>query len=370
MTHDPAPAVEARAIAFTLPPPRRGGRWGAAGVGITVVGWIAVWGSALVSQAGLPVPHVAVALLSFLPFAAGLLAAWAFLLWTLVPDRPAAAALVVGSALPALVWWGPGWAPQPAEVEGPSLRVATWNVRRLWGRPEAERPSLACVAEELRSLEPDVVALQEVTARDLAALDEALGLDCAWGTYRASDDPAGDAGLAVCGREGSTRLLSGAAAAYDASEDWRYVAAEVEHEGRRLKVLGVHLRPWRVLDRGVEALPDAAERLPAVVAAHRRQVAALLVAASTAPTVLLGDFNATPDTPAHVALRDRFVDVWTRGLNGTGATVDLLGWIPLRIDYVYVTPDVAVQRSTTRPAACSDHRPVVTDLRLPIPPLP
>jgi endonuclease/exonuclease/phosphatase family metal-dependent hydrolase len=335
-------------------------------VGLAAVGVVAVWLPAVGALLGLALPPSAVGVLSFLPWLAGAAALATFLVWTALPDRPTAAVLFGVAAVAPIAWWGPRVADASAgaSASGPQVRVVTWNVRRLWGLPDDERPSLGCVADQLRATGADVVALQEVTARDLEGLDSALGLDCAWGTYRAADDATDDAGLAVCAVDGRSTLAGGAVDAYAVGDDWRFVSARVVAAGVPLHVLGVHLQPFRILDRGLDALPAAWDRLPAVTAAHRVQAEALVGALGAGPTVVLGDFNSAPDTPLHVGLRQHLRDAPPSGADAWG-TVRLLGFLPLRIDYVYASRDLDVVASAAPATACSDHRPVVTDLRIP-----
>lgn len=363
---DPAAEAAARAAAFVPPPPRRGGVGGAVVVGLTGLAVVLVWLPPLGAALGVPLPPSAIGVLSFLPWIAAALAAITFLVWTVLPDRRTAAVLFGVAGLAPIAWWGPRLADAAVAppTDGTALRVVTWNVRRLWGQPDAERPSLGCVVDQLRAVGADVVALQEVTARDLAELDAALGLDCAWGTYRSVDDATDDAGLAVCAVDGRASLAGGTVGAYVATDDWRYVSADVVAQGVPLRVLGVHFRPFRVLDRGLDALPKVWDRLPAVTEAHRLQADAVVDALGPGPTLVLGDFNSAPDTPLHVVLRRHLRDAPPRGADAWG-TVRVLGGLPLRIDYVYASRDLAVVASAAPATACSDHRPVVTDLRAP-----
>jgi endonuclease/exonuclease/phosphatase (EEP) superfamily protein YafD len=82
------------------------------------------------------------------------------------------------------------------------------------------------------------------------------------------------------------------------------------------------------------------------------------------PTIIAGDFNSTRDTAIHAGLRKQLVDTWGRAGRGFGGTTMFLGWLPLRVDYVYVTPDIAVHSARVVEADCSDHQGVVADLAL------
>ncbi len=364
MTDEPSADAEARAASFRVPPARRGGWWGRVTMVLLAALWVATWGSAFAAWGGWAVPSPSVVVLTFLPWLAGALVGLTFLAWTVFPDRRDAAALAVAAAVPSLVWWGPDLSPTPEVRDGIPLRVASWNVRRLWGPPEEERPALACVVATLRAIDADVLSLQEVTASDVTALEEDLGVDCVWAAYRERSG-AQHVGLAVCAVDGRTRLVNGAPVAYVASEDWRYLDVELAFGPTPLRMVGVHLAPLRLLADGVEALPAAALRLPSVTASHAAEGAALATALATATrTVVSGDFNSAPDTPLHATLSNVLRDAFGSARSRPGGTVLLFGWIPLRIDHIYVSPDVGVADAQVQTTTCSDHDAVVADLIL------
>jgi endonuclease/exonuclease/phosphatase family metal-dependent hydrolase len=49
---------------------------------------------------------------------------------------------------------------------------------------------------------------------------------------------------------------------------------------------------------------------------------------------------------------------------GFGATIQYKEWFPLRIDYIYNTPSVLVERAEVPDLGCSDHLPVLSVLRV------
>jgi endonuclease/exonuclease/phosphatase family metal-dependent hydrolase len=108
------------------------------------------------------------------------------------------------------------------------------------------------------------------------------------------------------------------------------------------------------------------------VAAQAEQVAEVraLVAGFRDPTVVAGDFNSAPDSAVHAALRRQLDDAWLAAGHGRGSTRTVAGHLPLRIDYVYVTPGLTAREARTvgcrcaRDLACSDHEALVADLAL------
>ena len=65
-----------------------------------------------------------------------------------------------------------------------------------------------------------------------------------------------------------------------------------------------------------------------------------------------------------MALRTPLTDVFETGGRGFGPTIHLMGWLPIRIDYLYASADFAVQSAQVLPRDCSDHRAVVADVVL------
>jgi endonuclease/exonuclease/phosphatase (EEP) superfamily protein YafD len=351
-----------------LPTTRRtGGLRGSIAVWSTMLATAGLWALTLASGLVSPLPAWAVLTLTLLPWLAVALMAWAFTLWTLVPDHPAAGWLFALSLAAPAAQWGPVFPARPTAIadEGTPLTVVTWNVRRLWGAPEAEGDATTCIVEALTAEDPDVVLLQEVSSSELAKLVGPLDLDCIHGTY-AEADPVGSAGLAVCSRGDRWRRTGGTIDRFRSDEDWRFVRATVGDGTHELSVLGVHLFPYRILHDPVGSFASAASRFPATTAAQQAQADQLLTEAGMPPerVVLGGDFNATRDTPIHARLRRALDDTWEVGGQGFGATVRVLDAVPMRIDYLYASHDIGVVDSEIPDVSCSDHAPIRSELRV------
>lgn len=303
-----------------------------------------------------PIPLTAV--VTVLPYVYGVVLVVLFGVWAAVPDRRLPPLLLAAVVIVAGVLWGPSLAGWGESAAGEPVRTVTWNVRRLWGGAEDGGDPAACVIDTLRELEPDVLSLQEVSRRDVAALEMALDLECAHTDYLGIGDPS-VGGVAVCVRGDHWTLHSGAGARFVPSEDWRYVFAEVAHDDRVFNVLAVHLQPYRLWAGGIDESFD-------VPAQQGDQSAELLrrVGRFRDPTLVAGDFNSTRDQALHVALRTPLTDVFETGGRGFGPTIHLLGWLPIRVDYLYASDDFAVHTAEVLARDCSDHRPVVADLVL------
>ena len=88
------------------------------------------------------------------------------------------------------------------------------------------------------------------------------------------------------------------------------------------------------------------------------------------PAVVGGDLNEKPDGRAVALLSERFGDTWLLGGDADGDTFPA-DEPTARIDYLFVTPGIAVERVIVPPGEdarmASDHRPVVAELTLPDP---
>jgi endonuclease/exonuclease/phosphatase family metal-dependent hydrolase len=82
-----------------------------------------------------------------------------------------------------------------------------------------------------------------------------------------------------------------------------------------------------------------------------------------APKVLVGDFNANPDSHEIGRVLEQFDDAFAVAGTGTGYTspADAPGET---IDYVFVSPDISVLSAEVVPSLASDHLPVVARIRL------
>lgn len=232
----------------------------------------------------------------------------------------------------------PGWwAATPPTRDGAAVRVATINLLR------ENDASDALLAAQLRERDPDVVFFAEVTP----AWAEKLQRQLPWLPHRLVVADEGWFGIALFARW-PLRAPSSIPLGYAWAPAIATVVATPHGE---LGVLGVHTpRPGdgrREIerDRALAAIPAALRALPAA-------------------TVLLGDCNATPWTPAFTAMRR------AAGL-GAGTTRDHhptwpanFPW-PLRIpiDHVLGTPAVDVVDAEVGDSFASDHLPLFATVR-------
>ncbi len=368
------PAPRRRKPALMKVRRRDGGVVGLVVTGLGVAAVLVLAGlTALGRQLSAPPASLAAAV-AVLPYLYLLTAMSLFALWSVLPDRRALPAAIASVIAMGAMLWGPSWPARGVEARGETVRVMNWNLRRLWGGPDDKGDPFACAVDAISDAEVDVLTLLEVSSEDVQRLERALGMDCTQHGYLSSSGPT-HGGLAACAR-GDWSVRSGQAHRFVDQQDWYYVFSEVEHGGTLFNLLAVHLSPYEYVAKkirsGVRSLaqgePDSLQELgeqgSAIVRGQSDQAAALLerVARFEDPTVVAGDFNSTRDASLHAHLRQHLVDGWERGGEGFGGTVSLFGWLPLRIDYIYASPDLPVVGAELPDVGCSDHRPVIVEL--------
>lgn len=259
----------------------------------------------------------------------------------------AAAFGVFGFGLPAVSFGGGA----PGTRDAGVVRVVTWNVGGTsGGRPRGmDDQTLGAVAQTLRELDADLIALQEVSSpQQFGALQSALeATGPGWRGFRTSS------GVVVFAR-GFEVDFAGEIEGVRRSQLLGLI-----RDGERFAVAAVHADAFDAERRNIE-VGRAAEVLFGATADH---------------LILLGDFNLDVDLDKRRDLfsDDSHLDVETynyvaRVLQdaaaGRGATAEP----DRRLDYVFVSGGMLVESSGPwkgRRVGPMDHDPVWADLRLP-----
>ena len=240
-------------------------------------------------------------------------------------------------------------------------RIVTYNVHRCVGNDR--RLDVGRIADVLAALEPDIVALQELDVRrrrtghvDQAhEIGERLEMSCHFHpAFRVEEELYGDAILTSL----PERLVkTGPLPGYDrikALEPRGALWIEVLIDGRPLQVLNTHL--------------GLVPREQQIQAAHLAGPAWLDHPDCRAPTILLGDFNATASSVVYRTLT-RNLQPARRLAARKQPTSTFPSPLPvLRIDHLFVSEGIQV-RDVSAPfdpltRVASDHLPLVMDFDL------
>lgn len=227
--------------------------------------------------------------------------------------------------------------------ESVDVRVVSFNTHRSFG-------GIATVAQEIRSLDPDIVLLQEIDrfhgrtggVDQVAYFADALGMEGAFSPNVVQGD--GQYGTAILSRfeilDSGRFPLPNSAGGEPRGLQW----AGVEVGGQEVRVYNTHLQ----------------NKLVGLREAQARHVAGIL-AGEEQPAILGGDMNATANTPTLGPLLAQLVDSWPvagSGPEGTGPNGS-------RIDFVMASPTLEPQGAQTLRSAVSDHARVVVDYVVP-----
>jgi endonuclease/exonuclease/phosphatase family metal-dependent hydrolase len=221
-----------------------------------------------------------------------------------------------------------------------STRVASWNIKAAGSAP------VDALAAEMRAMQADVIALQEVDVRtrrsgyvdEPTALSAALGFNYVFAASILWDE--GHYGLALVSRWPLVRVTRHRVGGADLGEPRIVLDVTLCVAGRPLRVLNHH-----------------ADRRPPARALGFADLRQITQAAMGGGVLLLGDMNEDADGPGIRTLLDAgLVDL------GAGGALSTVGSI--RIDYLFADGPLSRHASEVRvwPTDKSDHHAVFIDL--------
>ncbi|HEY3890296.1 MAG TPA: endonuclease/exonuclease/phosphatase family protein [Caulobacteraceae bacterium] len=240
-------------------------------------------------------------------------------------------------------------------------RILTYNVHGCIGTDR--RLDVGRIVDAIAAFEPDIVALQELDvgrARS-GGVDQAheiaRGLDMAChfnAALRVEEEQYGDAILTSYPerlvKAGPLPGLIGRMQVESRGALW--VAVDIA--GVEVQIITAHL-----------GLMPREQRRQAVALAGSDW---LDCEDCRNPAILLGDFNATGASIVYRTLAAKMIDARRRAPSSAGTSTFPSTFPMLRIDHVFVTPDVRVKaiRAPFRPLTriASDHLPLVMDFEL------
>ena len=236
-----------------------------------------------------------------------------------------------------------------------SLRVMSYNIHH--GEGLDKRVDLERIAQVIRDARADVVGLQEVdqgvertAKRDLPAeLAKLTGMTVHFENN--FNYQGGFYGNAVLTRFPIKRAKNTHYKMLRSGEQRGVLQLVLDVRGREVLFLATH----------IDYRPDDTERLMNV-----EELKAIVAAATQEklPVILVGDFNATPESRTIANVKAFITDTWERVGQGDGFSFPVLKPAK-RIDYVFVTPETLEPMSMqVLRSEASDHLPVVAVLRL------
>lgn len=232
----------------------------------------------------------------------------------------------------------PSLSPQPKP--GETITVMTYNLHQAFGMDN--KLDLEEVLATITEADPDIVGFQEADAGRVPSLsiDEVLWLARRLNMHSAYGPSWGNTyGVAVLSKY---PILDHQRYLLTSHEQQRAcLETKIDVSGETLSFFSVHL--------GLNT-PERERQLDEVLA---------YTAAASPPIVLVGDFNATPDSHEISRVLERFENSFALAGEGSGYTSPADG--PYQtIDYVFVSPDIRVLSARVISSLASDHLPVVS----------
>jgi endonuclease/exonuclease/phosphatase family metal-dependent hydrolase len=274
--------------------------------------------------------------------------------------HPVPAAILGLVALVAAVVAGTGTAAgDPGDPPPRPLRVATFNIQHGVGLDNVL--DLERVAATVESTGAEVVGLQEVDVHFAARsnlvdqanwLADRLGMYVVFGANLdlaplTAGAPRRQYGTAILSEHRITEWTNTLLPRPEGGEQRGLLEARLRVRGLPVRVFNTHLQH-----------NSQVERL-AQIAAIRDVLAGV-----EESVVVLGDLNATPDSPEIAGLTEDLVDAWVTAGVGDGYTYDA-ATPHARIDYVMSSGDVVARTAAVVTTDAADHLPVLVDLGLP-----
>ncbi len=235
--------------------------------------------------------------------------------------------------------------PQPTATG--TLRLMTYNLHQSFGMDN--KLDMDEIAATIAQGDPDIIGLQEADAGRVPSLsvEEVLWLSRRLNMYSAYGPSWGDTyGVAVLSK-------------YPITAQQRYLLSSAEQQRSCLET---------TIDLGQQTITLFSVHLGLNPQERERQLDEVLAytARAPAPKVLVGDFNANPDSHEIGRVLGQFDSAFAAAGIGTGYTspADVPGET---IDYVFVSPDLPVMSAEVISSLASDHLPVLARVELQTP---
>lgn len=238
------------------------------------------------------------------------------------------------------------------------IRVATWNI---WGGKKRFE-----VIQDLKSISFDVLALQEVTERevngkienDAAIIARELGLEYTYAKAFRTDrhSPVYDMGNAILSKcpivTSKVHELS-TLSTYEknaATEPRIALEACIQLKDKTVTVISTHLGYTDDLTNPTEL--------------QKQQLNKLLSSVPKTQTILMGDFNSLPESEIIHSIEINFKHAAFPLTHPTWTNLKKENLPQWRIDYIFSSQDLRVESSEVIDTSASDHRILKAEIQL------
>lgn len=245
------------------------------------------------------------------------------------------------------------------ELPPQTISIATFNIN--WGNP-----NLPQVVKTIRAADADVVCLQETTAASERFLQHDLSERYPHIEFHGHD------GKFAAERFGFLSKFPLDKLAYYPPKHglFGFYGANVESGGATLRIVNVHLDPWRISRKANVA--DAFTSLGNLDRTHAAEADRILDSLDDdLPTIVAGDFNSLSTQSAAALLKKRgFTDSFA-SVNENPERHPTWHWrvrgveLSLRIDFIFHKDGFTTRESKIFPGEASDHFLLKSVLTLP-----
>ncbi len=276
-----------------------------------------------------------------------------------------------------------------------SLRVMTWNIRRLTPFNDTKfNPSQTAnkpaILSEIKRYNPDILCIQEFfTTTDglqnnIRLIQEELGYK--WFIF-ARDNVLQKKNLSGTAIFSKLPIVDSAIIQYPegmAKSAESVIAADIVFENDTLRIYTMHLQSFGFApkdytsfgkiknqqDTNLEASKNLFRKMRQTFFLHSLQADFVRdeIRKSPHPVIICGDLNDVPNSYAYYSIRNSMDDCFLERGSGFGKTFTsptsrFLGVLPtLRIDYIFADPALQTRQFTRMQRKLSDHSALVTDL--------
>jgi len=268
-----------------------------------------------------------------------------------------------------------------------SFRMMTWNVEHFAIRSFRTNPEIRSKMLELvRSYNPDIACFQEMVATEdkpkainyLPVMQKQLGFKYAYYVYERVLDFDQDHHFGMVVFSKTPFIAQQKMGISKKGQNGLFQSVDFELLGDTFRVFNIHLQSLKFSKNNrayienpslneEEDLQESKNILKKLkIGFEKRKLQADSVRSaidkSPHPVILCGDFNDLPNSYAYHKVKGGLVDAFTEAGSGIGHTYS--GLFPtLRIDHVFIDPQLETVQYYTHQKKLSDHYPVIVDVR-------